>query len=692
MRKEEKEMRTHVWLRRLMRPALCKMGAVMLVLFLSGSVLAAAGPALPGHVPGQVIVKLRPDVHLVDAMDIQQQLNANVASRYKLIAAELWDISGISVAEAIRQFRDDPRIEYIEPNYLWYAIETIPNDTDFAMLWGLHNTGQTGGTADADIDAPEAWSLRNDCSDVVIAVIDTGVDYTHPDLKDNMWTNPGEIPGNGIDDDGNGYVDDVHGWDWVNKDADPKDDHYHGTHCAGTIAGRGNNAGGVAGVCWRAKIMALKFLSASGSGSTDNAVKAVEYATLMKIDHGVNLRLTSNSWGGGGFSQALYDAIEAAGEAGILFVAAAGNNGKDTDASAHYPSSYDLDNIVSVAATDHKDAKASFSNWGKTTVDLGAPGVKIYSTALNGGYRQADGTSMACPHVAGAAALVWARFPQLTAEQVKARLLESVDPVDSMKDRTVSGGRLNLFKAIDSPDSQLKADFTAFYKPYGKWFQDRSTCEDCQVTGWQWNFGDGATSTEKNPVHTYGKEGTFDVSLKVFSNAGDIAEVTKPVTVTGYCTTYGHSQVHEYIAKVGLGSFSKASGPSKYSDFTADAITVYKGRAVELKLTPGYMIGPFPEHWRVWADLNHDGDFTDEGEKLFEGKVTGEAGGLITIPSTAKTGKTRLRVSMSWWSYPGTCGEFYYGEAEDYTLNIRKPIIKVPPAEELPQPIPTPKE
>ncbi len=315
----------------------------------------------------QVIVKLRRGLLKTDGDKIRGELRSKTKHRFKLIDVELWDISGMTVDEAIKKYRGDPRIEYIEPNYILRADEVIPNDPSFPLLWGLHNTGQSGGTPDADIDAPEAWSFQTGAQ-VVIGVIDTGVDRTHPDLAANMWTNPGEIAGNGLDDDGNGYVDDVHGWDFVNGDNDPMDDHGHGTHCAGTIAGIGDNGIGVAGVCWHARVMALKFLDAGGYGTTSAAVLAVEYATAN------GARLTSNSWGGGSYSQALYDAIAAARDAGVLFIAAAGNDAVNNDLYPHYPSSYDLDNIIAVAATDRYDDLADFSCYGAASVDVGAPG------------------------------------------------------------------------------------------------------------------------------------------------------------------------------------------------------------------------------------------------------------------------------------------------------------------------------
>ncbi len=351
--------------------------------------------------------------------------------------------AGVDVLTAKAAFSASAGVQYAEPDYI-QKVQAVPNDPDFARLWGMHNTGQTGGTKDADIDAPEAWDLAKGSSSIVVAVIDSGVDYTHPDLADNMWINLAEQNGQvGVDDDNNGYIDDVYGYDFANMDGDPMDDHGHGTHCAGTIGARGNNNVGVAGVNWQVKIMALKFLTAGGGGSTADAISAVQYAVRM------GAKLTNNSWGGYGFSQALYDAIEAAGKSGQLFVAAAGNesNNNDGDTPA-YPGSYDLDNIVSVLATDDTDTMASFSNWGKTTVDLAAPGVAIYSTAPGGRYQNMSGTSMACPHVAGAAALIWSIKPDLTYSEVKQVLMLSVDIKNTLEGMCVTGGRLNLYNAV----------------------------------------------------------------------------------------------------------------------------------------------------------------------------------------------------------------------------------------------------
>ncbi len=399
----------------------------------------------PLYVPGELLVKLKPEATDGDRSAILARLSAQSLRLFRS-GAEHWTLGGgIDTTQALELLASNPNVQFAEPNYIVQA-DLIPDDTRYPELWGLHNTGQTGGTPGADIDAELAWDITTGAGSVVVAVIDTGVDYGHPDLVDNIWTNPGEIPGNGLDDDGNGYVDDVHGWDFINNDNDPMDDHSHGTHVSGTIGARGNNGLGVVGVSWQVRIMALKFLGAGGSGSTADAVRAVEYATLMGVD------ITNNSWGGGGFSQALLDAINAGGQAGVLFVAAAGNSGLNTDISPHYPSSYDSDAVLSVAATDADDRLAGFSNYGATTVDLGAPGVSTLSSVPGGGYGFKSGTSMAAPHVSGAAALLRSLRPGLELGALKGRLMNEGDPIPALAGTTVSGNRLNAYLAVREPD------------------------------------------------------------------------------------------------------------------------------------------------------------------------------------------------------------------------------------------------
>ena len=339
---------------------------------------------------------------------------------------------GMSVEDALSLLAIEELVTFVEPNYIFRAIST-PDDTWYSRLWGMPKIG-----------APTAWDTTTGSAEIVVGIIDTGIDKGHVDLAENMWSNPGEIAGNGIDDDGNGYVDDTYGWDFCNNDAQPEDVHSHGTHVAGTVAGVGNNGTGVAGVAWTAKLMALKFLcGAGGSGSTFNGALAVRYAA----DNGAHL--TNNSWGGGGPSLALRNAIEYAGDNGQLFIAAAGNDGRNIDSSGYYPCGYDLDNIISVAASTPQDVRAGFSNYGSSKVDLAAPGQGIYSTTPANGYGWKSGTSMATPMVSGAAAMVLAVNPELTWQQLKASLLDSVDVLGGWNGLVGTGGRLNLARAIE---------------------------------------------------------------------------------------------------------------------------------------------------------------------------------------------------------------------------------------------------
>jgi len=355
----------------------------------------------------------------------------------------------MSVEEAVARYEDDPDVLYAEPNYI-VTIASTPSDSDYSYQWGLHNTGQeiggTTGTIDADIDAPEAWDLSTGSATVVVAVVDTGVDYDHPDLAANIWTNTGEIAGNGIDDDGNGYPDDVHGWDFESNTSDPMDVNsyestYHGTHCAGIIGAVGNNGIGVTGVNWNVKIMPLRFLNETGSGTIANATKAILYAKANGAD------VISNSWGGYSYSQSLKDAIDSS---SAVVVCAAGNDGLDIDDYPFYPASLTSANIISVAATDNRDTLADFSNYGATSVDLTAPGVYIYSTKKSSSYQYLSGTSMATPFVAGVAALVKAADPSLTATQVKTIILNNVDVNSSLSGKVLKGGRLNAYKSVAS--------------------------------------------------------------------------------------------------------------------------------------------------------------------------------------------------------------------------------------------------
>ena len=439
---------------RVRRPVFVVAALVLLAALFNSAVWAQEGPSQnrgPANDRVQVIIGYFDDPDEIDVEDIEE-LGGEIRYTYDIIPA----IAALIPASALDELEDDADVERVEADHLVYADPAVtPNDPRFPDLWGLHNTGQTGGTPDADIDTPEAWDITTGSPTVTVAVTDTGVQVapgfsgnveTHPDLAANLWVNPGEVAGNGVDDDGNGYVDDVHGWNFYDNAAwlfysSSEDD--HGTHVAGTIAAVGNNGIGVTGVSWQARLMVLKFIGPSG-GYTSDAIAAVEYAT-NKGAHVINA-----SWGGGGFSQALKNAIEAC---GCVFAAAAGNSGVNTDTSPHYPSSYSSANLVSVAATDHNDGLASFSNYGAASVDLGAPGVSILSTLPMSTYGHFSGTSMATPHVSGVASLVYAQSPALTPLQVKDRILDAVDLIAALGGITVTGGRLNAANALLPPDT-----------------------------------------------------------------------------------------------------------------------------------------------------------------------------------------------------------------------------------------------
>ena len=417
--------------------------------------------------PGEVIVVLEQPASPADLRELNQENDATIEEDLPRSDVNVVDLPrDLTVAEAVRAYEDSPDVAYAEPNFKLQPT-VAPNDPGYRDLWGLNNAGQTGGTPDADIDAPEAWDTTTGSADVVVGVIDEGIDVNHPDLRDNIWTNSGEVPGNRIDDDNNGYVDDVNGYDFANNDAsvydpDPisgKGDE-HGTHVAGTIAAVGNNGIGVAGVNWDAQVASLKFLAADG-GLTSDAIEAVNYAVAEGID------ISNNSWGGGGRSQALEDAIRRADNAGHIFIASAGNGGEDgvgddNDATPQYPAGYNLPNIVSVAATGDTDRLASFSNFGATSVDLAAPGVGILSTLPGDRYGRFSGTSMASPHVAGVAALIESQQPGPAGDaEIKSQLLRYVDEKASLQGKVATNGRLNAAGSLAQSGDTTKPRVTS---------------------------------------------------------------------------------------------------------------------------------------------------------------------------------------------------------------------------------------
>jgi subtilisin family serine protease len=367
---------------------------------------------------------------------------------------------GISIAAAVRGLEADPAVEFAEPNWI-YEHQLVSNDTYYAsgQLWGMYGP-TTSPSNQFGSQAAAAWAAGHvGSSNVYVGVIDEGIQFTHPELAANVWSNPFD-PVDGIDNDGNGYVDDVHGWDFDGNDnsiydgGKPGNADDHGTHVSGTIGATGGNGAGVAGVNWNVTLISGKFLGRRG-GTTANAIKAVMYFVDLKTRHGLNIVATSNSWGGGGFSQGLLDAIVAGAQQNILFVAAAGNGGSDgvgdnNDSVASYPSNYNTtsgagyDAVIAVAAINSAGALASFSNYGPTTVDIGAPGVGVISTTAVNTYSSYSGTSMATPHVSGAVALYASTHPGATAAAIKNAILSSAVATPALAGKTVTGGRLNV--------------------------------------------------------------------------------------------------------------------------------------------------------------------------------------------------------------------------------------------------------
>ncbi len=432
------------------------------LIFFATAMTAIGVQAKPAEsVPGEYVVKLKDQVSATsfayDLIDkkafttLGNKLGAQVKSsipednivvvRRPMIETE---------SSAIKILMQNPMVEVAEPNYIYHA-ERTPNDPLLGNLWGMKNTGQmdssnSAGVAGVDIGVEKAWDIETGSKDVIIAVIDTGVDYNHPDLKDNIWTNQAELNGKpGVDDDANGYVDDIHGFsfaDATGKVTDNMDDHGHGSHCSGTIGARGNDGAGIVGVNWNTRIMGVKFLGADGGGTLEGAIKAIDYATKM------GAKVLSNSWGGGSYSETLKQAIERAHAAGAIFIAAAGNEADNNDQGEHYPANYNVPNVLSVAAIDNKGELASFSNYGKKRVHLAAPGVNIYSSLPGGKYESWSGTSMATPHVSGMAGLLLSHEPNLTNVQIKERLVATVQPLASLRGKVISGGLANAYNAL----------------------------------------------------------------------------------------------------------------------------------------------------------------------------------------------------------------------------------------------------
>jgi subtilisin family serine protease len=490
---------------------ICLLFFSMLFLFLFGFLAGGRHPGSPQvepsvlekYVPNEVLGKLKKDtgqIVIQQAIDtvqgnIKTYLGNEITTGEWAATAEvstqrsflddpaLFQIkvpASIGTEQAIYLLSLNPNVEYAEPNYIIHALETIPNDQHFSKLWGLRNSGQSGGTADADIDASNAWDIHTGSTSIVVAVIDTGVDYNHPDLQTNIWNNPGETGGgkenNGVDDDGNGYVDDWRGWNFsaTPGNNNPMDDNwydpvqgtiepYHGTHVAGIIGAKGNNSIGVAGVCWNIKLMPLKCFDYAGYGDSATAIRCIDYAT----SNGAHVSNNSYGYYTGDplYNQSFEGAIERARASGRIFVASASNENNNNDITPVYPASCDLDNVISVLATDHNDSKSTYSNFGWYSVDVGAPGgsdpnqssYNIYSTKQGNRYQYHAGTSMAAPYTAGLIALIKAHRLSLNWWQVKTILMKSVDPKSSLSGKCATQGRINAYNALTTATPNLPA-------------------------------------------------------------------------------------------------------------------------------------------------------------------------------------------------------------------------------------------
>lgn len=490
---------------------------------------AAAAQGGRKYRPDRVIVIPKAGVELARARPKGFSRGRKVLKRFpRLGGIEVHQLApGETVEEALAELRQSGLFEVAEPDYILHA-SAAPDDPEFVKgtLWGLRNTGQNGGVPGADIAAAAGWDTMRAAPEVVIAVIDSGIRYTHEDLAENMWVNPGEIPGNGRDDDDNGVIDDVHGLNAVTNGGDPMDDNGHGTHVAGIAGAVGNNGKGVSGVAWEVRLMACKFLDSIGDGDTSDAIQCIDYARRNGAD------IINASFGGEEYSSALYTALANARNAGIIVVAAAGNAGRNIDAIPNYPASYNLDNIVSVGALNRFDALDRISNYGVESVDIAAPGTSIYSTWFthDRAYTYLSGTSMAAPYVSGAFALLKVRYPEESAYQLIQRLIEAAEPVAALANKCATGGRLNLAGALGPP---VMADFgpveVAGEAPFGVAFTNFSFGE---ITEYAWDFGDGSgVETNASPEHVFADAGEFQVVLKVRGAEGAVHSKTGLVRV-----------------------------------------------------------------------------------------------------------------------------------------------------------------
>ena len=527
------------------------------------------------YINDQLIVKYHPHTLTIQKSALKKQFSKLTTRRLGKSHIEVWEFDSTTqrLDDMLALLSKDPRIALVEPNYI-YTFAATPNDPHLETQWNINNTGENGGVASADIKALAAWDIIDSAPSIRIGVIDSGVDWNHPDLVHNIWQNMGEdIDGdgqvlewdgtrwifdpddeNGIDDDNNGYTDDFIGWDFFSNDNDPSDIIGHGTHVAGIIGARGNNGIGITGVTQRVQLAALKAGGSNQFISSSSSLEALMYANMM------DFHMTNNSYGGGSYAPLFYEEIENANDNGRLFITSAGNDGKDNDSTPFYPANYDLPNVISVAGTNRYDGLyntgQNSTHLGATTVDLAAPAQRILSCYPDNRYEELSGTSMAAPHVAGAAALIWEQCNNLSHLEVKAAILNGVDPLPSLLGKTVSGGRLNIFQSLQTNEGS--ADFTFMVEDVEVDFIAIYQAGNTYV----WDFGDGNMATGLQSNHTYQSSGTFLVQL----------------TVNNDCATYTSEQIvavgtpceaaFTYVANSGANDNAVCQGNTV--DFTND--------------------------------------------------------------------------------------------------------------------------
>jgi subtilisin family serine protease len=576
---------------------------------------------------GELLVKFKSGVTSSSSLKINQAIGSSVTRKFTIVPNLEHIIlpKGLSVKDAITKYMADPNVEYAEPNYIIHAYTNIPNDTYFGQQWALRNIGQfAAGTPGADIKAADAWDIST-VAGATIAILDTGIDYNHQDLVGNIWRNTGETDcTNGIDDDGNGYIDDCKGWDFVNNDNDPMDDSGHGTHVAGIAGAVGNNNTGISGVLWTARLMPVKILDESGHGTIDNEILGIDYA----VRNGA--KIINASYGGSEYSLSEYFAITDANYAGVLLIAAAGNGGDDAigdnnDLTPEYPASYNLPNIISVAATDQNDVRAPFSNFGMKTVHVAAPGVYILSTIPQNLFSDKDfdsGTSMAAPHVSGLAGLLYSYYDYFNYSQIRGTILRYVDYLSSLDGWIQRSGRINAYKAISS-----------LLKPSGL----TAAADSMSQISLAWS--DNATGEDGYKVERKTSGGTY---AQITTLVADSKSYTNDSLIDGTLYIY-RIRAYNVLPNPGTGSTSDIGADSAYSDEASVATLLSPPTALTASAISSSQVS------LAWIDNSQ----TEEGYKI-ERKSDGNfvqvatVGPNITayddsglIPSTSYTYRVR---------------------------------------------------